>query len=255
LNVLTDWTLAAKNLFLPIFCKQCGDKLLTEESGFFCPTCWELSPRVSRPFCSQCGRPHQGVIGFGSLSNFPCADCRERKSHPIRRTYGAAIYEGAVESAIKLLKFGDKQRLAAPLAEMMAEFAAREMDCEVYDFVVPVPLHKVRQRERGFNQSRLLAEKLLPAFPNAQLDESLKRVRPTRMQSRASTPAERRANVRGAFGVVGGTLTGKTVLLIDDVVTTGETTIECAMALKRAKAAAVDVLAAALVVSSQSRLT
>jgi ComF family protein len=245
--MISDWTLALKNLLLPIFCKQCGERLLTEENGFFCPMCWETSPRVERPYCPQCGRPHKGVIGFGWQSNFPCAECRDRASHPIRYAYGAALYEDAVEQAIKLLKFGRRQRLAGSLAEMMAEFARREMNCEEYDYIVPVPLHKVRERERGFNQSRLLVIELLPAFPNARLDESLQRIRPTRVQSRANSAAERHANVRGAFAVTGNTLTGKTVLLIDDVVTTGETTNECAMALKRAKVAAVDVFAAALV--------
>ena len=247
-----EWALAAKNLFLPMFCKICDARLLTEENGFFCPTCWELSPRIHRPFCTVCGRPHQRTVGFGTESNFLCADCRKRGALPYRRVYGAAVYDGAVMEAVKMLKFRDKQRLAKPLGELMAEFAAQELECDAYDCVVPVPLHKVRERDRGFNQSRLLAREALPAFPNARLDESLWRIRPTRVQSRLTAAAERHANVAGAFAVKGDGLAGKTVLLIDDVVTTGGTVTECALALRRAGVAWVDVFAAALAVAAPS---
>jgi len=242
-----DWTLAVKNVFLPTFCRLCDARLLTEENGYFCPACWAASPRVMRPFCSICGRPHRGAVGFGTQSNFPCADCRDAaKPPPYRRIFGAALYDGAVQDAVKLLKFYDKPRLALPLAALMAEFAAEEMEPARYELLIPVPLHKVRERERGFNQSRLLAEALLPAFPDSRVDESLQRIRPTRVQSRAVTAAERRANVRGAFAVAGGAVAGRRVLLIDDVVTTGGTIVECARALQRAGAAEVDVLAAAV---------
>lgn len=247
--MLEEWTLAIKNLVFPMFCRACGRRLLTEENGFFCPTCWEMSPRVERPFCTVCGRPHAGVVGFGTVSNFLCADCREQKTRPFRRIYGAALYEGAIEEAIKLLKFKDKQRLARPLAAVMAEFAEREMDCDQYEFVIPVPLHRIRERSRGYNQARLLAQELLFAFPNAKMDESLRRIRPTRVQSLSASPKERRANIVGAFAVAGDTLKGKTVLLIDDVCTTGETVSECAAALRRAHVAAVDVFVAAVVSS------
>lgn len=247
-----DWSLTLKNLFLPIFCKSCGVRLLTEENGYFCPTCWDLSPRVARPFCTVCGRPHKGAVGFGTQSNFPCADCREKseKDRGFRRMYGAAYYAGAVEEAIKLMKFHDKPRLAKPLGAMMAEFALRELDCDTYDYLVPVPLHRVRERERGFNQSRLLAESLWPVFSRARLDESLKRLRPTRTQSRLVSHAERLANIAGAFDVRDGDhLRGATVLLVDDVVTTSGTVSECAKALRRAGVSSVDILAAALAVA------
>jgi ComF family protein len=144
--------------------------------------------------------------------------------------------------------------LAGPLGELMAEVAARELDCESYDYVIPVPLHKVRYRERGYNQSRLLAQEVLRVFPAARLDESLCRTRPTKVQSRLHSEAERRENVRGAFAVVDGShLAGSTVLLVDDVVTTGGTISECALILREAGAAIVDVLAAALALPHETR--
>lgn len=250
--MFNDWTLTLKNVFLPTFCKRCDARLLTEENGFFCPSCWESSPRITRPFCSFCGRPHKGAVGFGTLSNFPCADCRELPAakRSYRRIYGAAYYAEAVEEAIKLFKFHDKPRLAGPLGEIISAFALEELDCDRYDFLVPVPLHRVRERERGYNQSRLLAQEILAAFPNAQLDESLRRLRPTRTQSRLTLPQERLRNVAGAFAVVDGPhLEGKRVLLVDDVVTTSGTVVECTGALLRAGVAEVDILAVALAVA------
>ncbi len=114
-----------------------------------------------------------------------------------------------------------------------------------YDWLVPVPLHPVRQRARGFNQSALLAEYVLPTFPHARLNENLRRIRPTRTQSRL-TPEQRRNNVRGAFAVSDDSLSGSRVLLIDDVVTTAGTVIECARVLRLAGVARVDVFSAAI---------
>ena len=245
-----EWGMAFKNLFVPIFCKQCGTRLLTEENGFFCPTCWEMSPRVMRPYCTICGRPHPAAIGYETRPNYPCASCRERKAAPFHRIYGAAVYADAVETAIKLLKFEGKRKLVDALGDLMIGFAQEEMDCARYDFLVPVPLHAVRERDRGFNQSRLLAHRIVAAFPNARVDESLRRIRPTRVQSRLTNPAERRRNVVGAFEVQENPLLqDATVLLIDDVVTTGGTISECAAALRNAKVRRVDILATALACS------
>lgn len=244
-GTLHDWKLAVKNLLFPIFCKECRRRLLTEENGFFCPSCWELSPRIQRPFCTRCGRPHPGAIGFGTQSNFPCADCNKHPIRNIERIFGAAKYDGAIAQAIKLFKFYDKRRLERPLGELLADLAQREMDIAQYDLVIPVPLHRVRERLRGYNQSRLLAQAIVHLFPNAVLDESLKRIRPTRIQSRLQGAA-RKSNVRGAFAVIGDNCRGKSILLIDDVITTASTVTECAAALRRAHAVRVDVLAIAL---------
>jgi len=251
--MLASWVLTLKNVLLPMFCKQCGERILTEENTCFCPACWEQSPRVTRPFCTICGRPHTGAVGFGTTSNFPCADCRAAPAPPFHRTYGAAPYQDAVQMAIKLFKFNDRRTLAKPLGAIMVDFAQAEIPVDQYDLLVPVPLHRVRRRERGFNQSELLARELLPIFPNARLDLSLYRIRPTRVQSLTATPAQRKANIAGAFAVQGDGLKGKTVLLIDDVVTTGVTTGECARALARAGAANVDVFAAALVAAGDTQ--
>ena len=127
------------------------------------------------------------------------------------------------------------------------------MDTESYTALIPVPLHAVRLRDRGFNQAALLAEPLCDLFPNALLLPGLKRIRPTRTQSRLSDPEDRQSNVRGAFAVDRDVdFTGQRILLIDDVVTTGGTVSDCARALERALGRAgasyVDVLTFALAV-------
>lgn len=242
------WGLSIKNLIFPQFCHTCHTRLLTEDNGYFCLPCWEGSPRIERPFCTFCGRPHACAVGYGTRSNFPCAECRESPPRHVRRIWGASIYEGAIAEAIKLLKFQGKRKLTGPLGELLIEFARAEMDQEPYDRIVPVPLHPVRQRSRGFNQSALLAREAHAAFPRAVFDESLKRIRPTRTQSRL-TSEERHHSLRGAFAVIGDSMAGQRVLLIDDVVTTGGTVFECGHALRRAGATEVDVLAVALTVT------
>ena len=143
-------------------------------------------------------------------------------------------------------------RFLGPLGDVMIDFAQAELPCTEYDLIIPVPLHKVRLRSRGFNQSSLLAQHIVGAFPNARFDEALQRIRPTRTQSKLKGKA-RISNVRGAFALIGDDIAGKRVLLIDDVVTSGGTVTECARALHRGKAAHVDVLTAALVPSEPSR--
>ncbi len=241
-----DWPLALRNFFLPVYCRACQARMLTEENGFFCPGCWAAAPWVEPPLCTLCGRPHQRMIALGNAPDFPCADCREKPNRHIGRVYGVGHYHGVIMEAVKLFKFHTRSRLALPLGAAMAGFAIERMPVDEYDLIMPVPLHRVRLRQRGFNQSLLLAEEILPVFPAARIDQSLRRIRPTRVQSRLKGTADRAANVRGAFAVVGDAIKGKTVLLIDDVVTTSGTVTECARMLKRAGAARVDVFTAAL---------
>ncbi len=244
---LSPWMTVLLNLFLPMYCRQCGERLLTKENNFFCPNCWEGALKIERPFCSHCGKPHQKIVGLGSLSNFLCTACRDKPYKYIDRVWGAVHYGGVVSEAIKLFKFQAKISLAEVLGGLMVEFAEKEMIPESYDCIIPVPLYKTRKRERGFNQAELLAEVLIrDFFVHAVLDHtSLKRIRPTHTQSHLSK--EKRAkNVRGAFACTGDSLKGKRVLLIDDVITTGGTVSECARSLRLAEVLKVDAFAIAL---------
>lgn len=157
------------------------------------------------------------------------------------RAIGA--YDGTLRAIVHALKYDGRRSLAVALARLM-----RERGCAVLDgadAVVPIPLHAARRRERGFNQAADLASHLrLPVIA------ALRRIRPTAVQ--ASLPAARRhGNVRGAFAVTPlvETVQGRTVVLVDDVSTTGATLEAGARALKAAGVSEVRALTAARVVS------
>jgi ComF family protein len=151
-------------------------------------------------------------------------------------------YEGVTVAAIRLFKYQRKRVLARPLGRLLDPLLA---ELGEVDGVVPVPLHVERLREREFNQSLALAQRLSCRTGWPLWWDQLERTRATSAQVGLDT-VERRANVRGAFAVrQPGRLEGKRVVLIDDVLTTGSTVNECALMLKRAGAAAVAVLAIA----------
>lgn len=245
------WKLTLKNLLFPIFCKQCGLRLLTDENGFFCATCWELPERIERPFCSTCGRPHPKRVGLDVQDHYPCAKCNARTDDiPYRHVFAATAYEGAAAEAVKLLKFHERRWIVRAMCEELERVIENELIPEHYTLLTPVPLHPVRLRHRGFNQALLLAEGLIEQFPKAEVSTALQRIRPTEVQSRITDPKARKSNVKGAFAVDREVdLTGHRILLLDDVVTSGGTALECAKALQRAGAESVDVLTFALALS------
>ena len=154
-------------------------------------------------------------------------------------------YEGRLREAIHHFKYRDRPQLAGPLGMLLAAAAhaqAAHFNDLLIDAVVPVPMHPARQRERGYNQSERLA-RVLAADLSLPLDtHALRRIRPTRPQVGLSAEA-RRTNLEGAFAVTRPeAVAGKTLLLIDDVSTTGSTIIECAGALQAAGAGAVYAL-------------
>jgi ComF family protein len=236
---------ALKNLFLPAFCRQCDSRILTEENIYYCPQCWSEIRLIERPFCSICGKPHDKAAGFAERESFPCADCVRTKRRPYRSMCAATVYDGLVQEAIAFFKYGSREPLAGPLAGLMMTFAEREIDFARYDVIVPVPLHRVRQRERGFNQAVELVRCLTERIPGLVVENGLVRVRPTPQQTRL-TAAERRRNLRGAFARAhDADFRKKRVLLVDDVITTGATAEECSRTLRKGGAEAVDAFAVA----------
>ena len=144
-----------------------------------------------------------------------------------------------------LFKYGSRELLVGPLASLVIEFAEREINFAQYDAIVPVPLHRVRQRERGFNQAEELARCLTERFSQLAVRNGLLRIRETPQQTRLSG-VERRRNIKGAFALAQEMdCRRKTILLVDDVITTGATAEECARTLRRGGAKQVDVLAVA----------
>jgi len=195
-----------------------------------CGPCFSSFVEAASPLCPFCGRP----FGSGGGEDHACEDClAARPSFDIARA--PYIYEGLLMTAIHELKYARKTHLARSLGPLLASYAARWLGNPADKLLVmPVPLHPRKLRQRGFNQSLLLARHVASRL-EADLDYlSLRRTRFTQPQTRL-TSDERKKNVRRAFGVVEPTgLKGRAVLLIDDVATTGSTLNECARVLKKA---------------------
>jgi ComF family protein len=225
------------DLLYPPRCEACG-KLRREP---ICAECEAAIERIRPPMCESCGEPFDPRAQAAPR----CARCRRPGPKPISVARSAAYYEGPLVAAIRRFKYHGQMVLWRPLADLMVEAlgtgGAEAMDPASIDVVCAVPLHESRLRERGFNQSALLAEAVAAAIgrPATGL---LDRTRPTPPQ--VDLPAQSRAaNVRGAFAPrLAEAIEGRCVLLVDDLFTTGATLAECARALRRAGAADVRVL-------------
>ena len=223
------------DLLYPPQCEACGR--LRQEA--ICPDCRAEIDPILPPLCELCGVPFDPKAQAAPR----CADCRgRRRSYAVARS--AAYYHGPLTQAIWRFKYDGQMVLAQPLGELMADAisggGAVDLDPETIDVVCPVPLHGARLRERGFNQSDLLAEAVAEGI-GRPLRRLLVRTRPTLPQ--VGLPAESRpTNVRGAFEAdLHEVIEAKRVLLIDDLFTTGATMAECARMLRRAGAEEVRV--------------
>ena len=214
--------MASKFLF-PARCLGCGGT-----GSFLCQDCRNKLPRIAFPICDKCGRPQPG----GPL----CAACWSWNS-AIDGIRSPFYFEGVVRKAVHELKYYGLKASAAGLAELMAAYlAASSIPVEV---LVPVPLHRKRLRQRGYNQSELLAKEVGRLNGLSVNTKSLVRIKESRPQTRAVKVEERRVNVQDAFHCTDSLLAGKHVVLIDDVCTSGSTLDACAAALKSAGAASV----------------
>jgi ComF family protein len=215
------------DLLFPPRCVGCG-----AHGAALCPACTGGLGRLRPPICCSCGDP----LGEPSLRR--CAACtRHPPPYALARSF--ASYDGVVRDAIRALKFHGRRDLAAPLGRLLATFALQALPARI-DAVVPVPLHPARLTERGFNQAALLAAPVAAAVGARPAGRALRRVRQDASQS-ALSAAARRDNVAGMFAPGPDAVWG-TVLLVDDVFSTGATAAACAQALVAAGAARVIVL-------------
>jgi ComF family protein len=208
-----------------------------------CGPCWADIAHLPEPGCRTCGLPlpDPGPPAAEAITAPCCPACREDPP-PLDYAACAAVFTGTAREAVHAFKYGAARALARPLADLVLERAGRRIPAGV-EALVPVPLDPRRERERGFNQARLLAERLAPALGTAVRPHWLVRTRSTGPQS-ALNAADRRHNVRGAFAALGA-VAGRHVLVVDDVLTTGATAAECARALRRAGARTVGVVTVA----------
>lgn len=225
------------DLIYPPKCPICGDFLRdkganSDRAGFpICMTCFDGFTEITHPCCSICSRPFESWVE----EDHPCEACL-RKRPFYNKMIVPYLYEGTLMSAIHQFKYGGKDYLSKSLASLLAFFAGEHLRGMNGLLVMPVPLHPKRLRERGFNQSLLLARHVTRQL-GVELDFlSLRRIRYTRPQTGLKKD-ERRKNVRKAFGLRDPKVVkGRTVTLVDDVTTTGNTLNECARTLRRAGA-------------------
>jgi len=211
------------DLFFPPRCVGCGVR-----GSLLCSSCRLSLPCFYSPLCAKCGRP----LASGTL----CSWC-EQRSMEIDGIRSPFRFDGAMREAILSFKYRNVKAIAPLLAQLMAEYlVANPLLAEV---LVPVPLHRRRLRQRGYNQASLLAVELGRLSSMPVVDGSLVRLRDTPAQTRTRSVEERQSNVAQAFFCRNEELAGKGVLLIDDVCTSGATLDACATALKAAGATSV----------------
>ena len=213
----------ALDLLFPQWCIGCG-----KEGGLICSSCHSSLSRIMPPLCPRCGRPQpSGILCPGCVS-------WQAEIDGIRSPFR---FDGVIRQAIHQLKYRNLRALATPLAQLLKDYLTNNpIPGEV---LVPVPLHRKRLRERGYNQSSLLVMELGKVTNLPVEKDCLVRLRQAPPQARTPTVEERQSNVADAFACRDQRLRDKQVLLIDDVATSGATLDTCATVLKAAGATSV----------------
>ena len=216
ISFLSDLAKGLVNLAYPLACESCGIKINTDtERGCLCRNCLKqmATPRPANPV------KHRNI-----------------------NVWSVCVYEGVSRKCIHLFKYSGRLNLAKPLSRLMSDFTNMYLRPYNFDITVPVPLHKTRLRQRGFNQAELLAKRLSGFTGRPVMPKAIKRVKPTPAQTGLSK-TKRFANLKGAFKISRACdISGKNILLIDDVFTTGSTIGECSKTLLKAKAKSVEAL-------------
>lgn len=227
---------------LPPRCPGCG--VITETADSFCLPCWQSLQFLGEPCCARCGLPFEYDSGEGA----ECGACLTEP--PFFDRLRAAVAYGEVARAVALkLKYSGRPAVADTLGHFMQRHLSDEEKAAI---LVPVPLHRWRIWKRGYNQSALIAQSLAKRSGLRLELDAIRRVRPT-PPLKGMGRQERALTVKGAFAVdeaARAAVTGRTVILVDDVYTSGATANACARLLKRSGAKTVNIICWARVVSA-----
>lgn len=237
---------ALLDFLLPPRCRLCEARTAGEPIPWVCQRCWLAIDYITAPTCYQCGQPFAAPPEGIASSIHRCGACLLHPP-PYERARAVGLYCGVLRGAIHAMKYQRIYGLVEPLAALLYAQFAFHWGTQAPDALVPIPLHRHRLREREFDQAYALAACLsrdtgIPLWPDI-----LVRHRSTASQVGLNAE-QRRRNVRGAFTLRDAqSCQEKTLLLIDDVYTTGATVQECARLFRRAGAARVEVYALARV--------
>ena len=230
------------NFIFPPFCASCHQKILQPESGLICEACWDSIERWKAQSCQRCGMQVPSV----SESQVPllCPRCRipDWACADIR---AIGPFKAPLSDAIHLLKYSDRRSVVEKLSFYMEQSLTEAAHYREADLILSVPLHPARKRERGYNQAQLLAQALGQIMNKPCPENIIARARHTQTQTKLNKQ-QRLENVKDIFTVKKPELVkGKSVILIDDVLTTGATIGSCAGKLLEAGASQVLALTAA----------
>lgn len=229
------------DLIFPHNCILCSQYVPDKSSPQLCSRCLAAIEFNAPPFCLRCSR-HLEIYTPDGL----CPTCLK---YPIvfDRAWGTVIYNPEVQRLLHLFKYHQHTSVRKIFRHFLAEFSMRyHIPLNAFDYILPIPLHPVRLRERGFNQSQLIAEILKKDYNAPVIANPLSRIRPTNPQSHLGQK-ERWTNMEGAFRMKNNfIINNNSILLIDDLLTTGATASAAALALKEAGAKRVDLFVIAL---------
>ena len=220
---------ALADLFLPISCVVCERLVPPEDGGIVCGHCWSRVRELPHPRCARCGHP---------VGRYSCQWCDYLPPFVRAARSYCWVTPGVGGKIVHALKYGGWRKVAPPIGQRLARLTWPPDVAEERAALIPVPLAPARERERGYNQSFLVASDLAARWRVPVWNDVLVRVRVTQTQTEL-TPGERLSNVAGAFRVREAGLArlrGAHVVLLDDVVTTGATLGACASALFEAGA-------------------
>ena len=231
-RLLRDMSETAITFLYPAECRVCKEFLGATSIPYICDNCWQDIQCLEPPWCDICGTP--GIKGLCDA----CAITPPRYG----KLRSIAFYQTTLQQAIHFFKFEKKKAFARHLIQLINAYIPLDCSIAEYDFILPVPIHKKRLRERGFNQATLLANGIAKAAGVPVRTDTLIRHRHTVAQSSLDRE-ERQQNLIGAFEIRNpDSIRGKRLLIFDDVFTTGATIREAVSELWAADPAEVDVL-------------
>ena len=214
------------DIALPNLCFVCEEKIT---AGHLCEKCFEKIEFLFPPLCKLCARP------FIPNKKSICARCKSTNAPAYEQLICITAYKEPMSSLIHLFKYENYSYLSNTFASLMIKHLKRiGFNLSDYDIITPVPMHKAKLRERGYNQSELLAGILAKHF-NISLRNDIIKVKSIRPSQAKLDRKERKENLKNLFEAKEN-MEGKKVILIDDIFTTGQTVKECADALKTAGA-------------------
>ncbi|TAM40657.1 ComF family protein [bacterium] len=218
-----------KELIYPNCCAACGEKMPSgKPRKFICPSCGDKLEMNLPPFCVSCGRHLEGTKAEKNI----CPVCLKVKFN-FDRAFSPCKYSGAIKKLIRDFKYTGDDYLGESLGDIMNDFIKEyNLPLADMDYIIPIPLHKSRLREREFNQAEILSDHIAREFNKMVLPRVLMRPKATKTQAELG-PEERLLNVKNGFRVIRPELVKeKDLLLVDDVLTTGATANQAAESLK-----------------------